>query len=641
MAKAKEQQPWFLPEPAIVPVSDGGRFLAITGRLDRFSGQWLKLKSQAPDQIEELRVIATIESVASSTRIEGAQLSNEQVRQVLEGVRIDSFRARDQQEVRGYRDLLELFRTQHAELKITETMLKEFHRVLLVHSEKDTRHRGDYKRGPNHVEIAGDGGPPVVVFRTAPPAETRWWMERIIAELNSAWDDPQWHRLLLIADFILWFLAIHPFEDGNGRLARALTNLLLLRAGYEYVPYASLESVIEDRKADYYIALQTSQVAARDKPAEYGKWVDFFLRALEAQQQVLMGRLNKVAQRQRITEPRVRILDVITERGPMTTPEIAAALGMSERTVRYHLVRLRREHLLEAPARMAGRRYGLPLSAVQTPSVPSAVSTSPGPESELPSAPDREQLLTPLDFAPALQQQVMANPNGRAYATVVIVGATSPIRSPLGDGELDAMERFASALAPDAVALRATPEVAWWSIADAPHLDKLQLWLYPGPLVQVHWALDATDAPDDGLIAVDPVGLVAFWRHVLGHAVPLCSELGISTCVLGLNVQTVPSGRPTIVDLDLTRVPRPTRSGAAESVPPWSAQRIRVDSVELSDDSVLRPAMDQLLRHFSYRHTAPTLDATFGTAGAAWDASSVPSRILGRRGTRQQPSAAG
>ena len=635
MARLQAQDPWVLPDPTLLPVSDGGRFLPIIGRIDHFAGRWQRLKAQSPEQIEQLRMTAMIESVASSTRIEGARLSNEQVSDVLAGIQIDSFHARDEQEVRGYRDLLELIRTQYETMALTESSLKEFHRILLAHSEKDAFHRGDYKQTPNHVEKAGDG-PPVVVFRTAPPAETRWWMERLVAEFNSGWNHSrEWHRLLLIADFILWFLAIHPFQDGNGRLARAVTTLLQLKAGYAYVPYASLERIVEERKVGYYIALQKSQVAARRDTRDYADWLTFFLDALEAQQQVLEDRLIAVARRGSLPALRAQIVDLITEHGPMTTPQLSVSLGASQRTIRYHLARLTREKLLEAPARTAGRRYSLPLSQHPLSSALAAagaavVSGSAGLGS------DSAEMLTPLDFAPALQQQVNSSPNGRAYATVVVVGATSSGRSPLGDRELDAFETFARALSPTAMPLRATPDVAWWSIADSPRLDKFQIWLYQGPLVQVHWALDASDAPDDGFVGLNPIGLVVYWRHVLRSASVLAKDLQLGSCVVGLNLQTLPAGRPYIVDLDFATLPRPTRSGNPESVPPWTAARIRVEPDRLADDDVLRPALDQLLRHYSYRHTDATIDAALALAGTPWDPDSVPTRLLGRRGIAQQ-----
>ena len=405
--------------------------------------------------------------------------------------------------------------------------MKEFHRILLQYSEKDAWHRGEYKRAPNHVERGGEG-PPVVVFRTADPAVTPWWMERLIAELEGSWDSPEWHRLVLIGDFILWLLAIHPFLDGNGRLARALTTLLLLKAGYEYAPYASLERVIEDRKVSYYIALRAAQASAPSDAGSYGDWLDFLLSALEAQQQVLEGRLQRAAEREPLPAAQTAIMDLITQRGPMTTPEIAAAMSVPARTVRYHLAQLTTQKLLDATARKAGRRYSLPLSSEPVPSELAAAGAAVVSGSAS-FASNEAPVLTPLDFAPILQNQVMSSPNGRAYATVVVVGSST--RSPLGDRELDAFEIFASAVASIAEPVRATPEVGWWRIPDPPRMDKFQMWLYPGPLVQVHWALDASDAPDDGNIALDPIGLVVYWRHVLRHAKSARSRAGFwSVC---------------------------------------------------------------------------------------------------------------
>jgi Fic family protein len=627
------QDPWSLPDPVLVPVTDGGRFLSIVSRIERFSGSWQKLKAQTPERIEELRMVAMIQSVASSTRIEGAQLTDDQVRDVLDGVDIDSFSPRDEQEVRGYRDLLELIREQHETLRVTESSLKEFHRILLQYSEKDAWHRGDYKQTHGRIEVGTSGSVPVSIW-TPDPAATRWWMERLVAELESSWDRPEWHHLVLIADFILWLLAIHPFQDGNGRLARALTTLLLLKAGHEYALFVSLERVIEDNKSSYYVALRTSQVASQSDPRKYGDWLDFFLSVLFAQQEVLQGRLALASERQPLPAAQGRILDLITERGPMTTPEISVALRVPARTVRYHLAQLTRQKLLDAPARTAGRRYSLPLSSESVPSGIAAAGSLIVPGSaELVG--DDPAVLTRLDFAPALQNQVMSSPNGRAYASVVVVGTST--RSPLGDRELDAFETFATAVAPTAEPVRATPEVGWWRIADAPRMDEFQMWLYPGPLVQVHWALDASDAPDDGNIALDPVGLVVYWRHVLRNASRLAQELDFGQCVVGLNIQTLPSSRPYVVDIDFGELPRPTRSGAVESVPPWMATRMPVDAEGISDDALLRPALDQLLRSYSYRHTDATVSAAFNLATAAWDPSSVPTRLLGRRGTVEGP----
>jgi Fic family protein len=342
----------------LVPAAGGAE--AMTHALDRFSGRWQKLRDIAPEALTELRQVATIESVASSTRIEGVVLTDSEVAAVLGGLSIDSFRSRDEQEVRGYGEVLETVFAQHGRIDLTENAIKGLHGVLLAHSEKDAWHRGEYKTGPNHVEATQPDGNKVVVFRTAPPAETRWWMNRLVDELRAAWKSDEWHPLVLTADFILWFLAIHPFQDGNGRMSRALTTLLLLKAGYDYVPYASLERVIEDNKSAYYAALRASQTTVVKDASQYRHWLTFFLGAMRTQQRTLESTLERALDRAGLIPPQQRIIDFIRVRGPQTSTRLAEAVGLSPRGVRYHLTRLVAAGRLEATVRRAGRMYSLP-----------------------------------------------------------------------------------------------------------------------------------------------------------------------------------------------------------------------------------------------------------------------------------------
>ena len=603
------------PDPMLVPVSDGARYFAAIARVELFRGRWQKLRSQAPQQVEQLRTVATIESAGSSTRIEGAGVSNEEVGAILSGLSIDSFRKRDEQEVLGYRDLLELFFSQYADLSITENSLKNFHRILLAHSDKDVHHRGEYKRGPNDVERRGDG-PPVVIFRTAPAAETRWWMPRLMDEFNTGWNVPESHRLVLIADFIMWFLAIHPFEDGNGRLARALTTLLLLRAGHDYAPYASLESVIEENKPGYYMSLQRSQVAARSVMGDYGEWLAFFLHALEAQQHILQGKVDHIVRRQSLPVARARVLELISERGPLTAPTIGAELRMPERTVRYNLKQLTADGLLEATSPIAGRLYSLPAASVRPPTTIDVVPAVQ--QQEEGSAIRAPEVLTPLDFDPMFQRHATAAPNGRVYATVVL-GAALPDKAPLGDVALDAFERFARTLAPASIPFRASPEVGWWRIQEAPIADRLQLWLYPGPLVIVHWALDPADVPSEGKLAISVRRLVSYWRAVLMTLRDLFLSLNVTSCALGLSLTTYPAGRPYPVEFDFSGLPAPLRSGEHATPPDWRSAWVHTPVASITEADLLGSALDQALRHFSYRHTSSTVEAALDGREHPWD----------------------
>lgn len=579
-------------------------------RLDTFAGRWHKLRDLAPEQLGQLRRVATIESVGSSTRIEGSELSDNEVADVLRGLSVESFRSRDEQEVRGYKDLLELIFEQHAGITITENNLKQLHQFLLRYSEKDAYHRGEYKKTPNSVEKAYADGRREVIFAAADPAQTRWWMQRLVAEFNEAWDSGRWHPLVLVADFVLWFLAIHPFQDGNGRLARALTTLLLLRAGYDYAPYASLEKIIEDNKREYYVALRASQVATRTAPATYDVWLEFFLKASSAQQSRLEEVLERGLQQTELPAPQVRILRAIGERGPMTTPALSEHLGLPQRTVRYHLRRLTRVGKLAAGTQRAGRLYSLPPLEDSADARRITLESSGG---QTPAGSATQPRGVPTgDFDPAFLRYAGSTPNGRAYASVVVCGLPSTT-DPLGDADLDSFDVLSRSLSPAAVPVRGTPEVAWWRLAEEPHPDRLQYWLHPGPVVVVHWAMASAEAERDpkARLVLDPLALVAYWRHVLGRVGGFMERSGATRCAFSLNIQTMPAGGANLADLDFSRVPVPTRTGVAEAPPPWHFENPSCPPDRLGARGTLEAALDGLLRHYSYRHTGATLKETF------------------------------
>ena len=210
--------------------------LALIAEIDEFKGAWRMIGRIAPERLSSLRRVATIESIGSSTRIEGARLTDREVEQLLSNIEIKSFATRDEQEVGGYANAMENIFAHWAAIDLTENHVKQLHRDLLKHSAKDERHRGEYKTLPNHVEAFGPDGQSLgVVFETASPFDTPRLMSELIAWTRASLDEGEIHPLLVIAIFIVVFLEIHPFQDGNGRLSRILTTLLLLRAGYAYV----------------------------------------------------------------------------------------------------------------------------------------------------------------------------------------------------------------------------------------------------------------------------------------------------------------------------------------------------------------------------------------------------------------------
>jgi Fic family protein len=316
--------------------------LALIAEIDEFKGAWRALGALAPERLSALRRVATIESIGSSTRIEGSKLTDAEVERLLSNLDIKSFASRDEQEVAGYAQVMETLFAHFDAIDLTENHITQLHRDLLAFSDKDERHRGAYKTLTNHVSaFDADGKEIGVIFETATPFETPQRMAELVAWTRSALIDKTLHPLLVTAVFTVVFLEIHPFQDGNGRLSRALTTLLLLRSGYAYVPFSSLESVIENSKEGYYLALRQTQKTIRSTKPNWQPWTVYFLRALQQQKR----RLEKKIERERIVmgalpELSLQIVDAIKERGRVTIGDIVNLTGANRNTVKKHLASL-------------------------------------------------------------------------------------------------------------------------------------------------------------------------------------------------------------------------------------------------------------------------------------------------------------
>ena len=269
--------------------------LSLIAELDEFKGAWRALGTLAPERLSALRRVATIESIGSSTRIEGSKLSDSEVAALLSNLEIKKFETRDEQEVAGYAEVMEMVFAHADSITLTENHIEQLHGDLLQYSTKDERHRGTYKTNTNHVSAFDEGGNEIgVVFETSTPFETPRLMTELVEWTNQSLDDRTHHPLLTVAVFIVVFLEIHPFQDGNGRLSRVLTTLLLLRSGYGYAPYSSLESVIEQTKEAYYLALRKTQGTIRSDAPEWSAWVVYFLKALKQQKQRLEKKIERI-----------------------------------------------------------------------------------------------------------------------------------------------------------------------------------------------------------------------------------------------------------------------------------------------------------------------------------------------------------
>jgi Fic family protein len=312
--------------------------LSLIARINEFKGAWRALGTLAPDRLSALRRVATIESIGSSTRIEGSKLSDREVEQLLSNLEIKSFATRDEQEVAGYAELMDLVFSSWQDIPFTENHIKQLHQILLRHSEKDKWHRGNYKTNSNSVTAFDETGAQIgIVFQTASPFDTPRLMTELVAWVNQERETARLHPLLIIALCVVVFLEIHPFQDGNGRLSRVLTTLLLLQAGYAYVPYSSLESVVEQSKEAYYLALRQTQGTIRTESPNWQPWLVFFLRSLAEQ----VRRLEKKIEREKIVlaampELSLLIVEFAREHGRVTIGEAIKLTGASRNTLKQH-----------------------------------------------------------------------------------------------------------------------------------------------------------------------------------------------------------------------------------------------------------------------------------------------------------------
>src|SRR5476651_1968295 len=335
--------------------------LDIIAELDEFKGAWRALSTLARERLSALRRVATIESIGSSTRIEGSKLSDQDVEKLLSNVEMRSFDTRDEQEVAGYAGVMETIFASWSVLPLTENHVRQLHRDLLRYSTKDERHRGEYKKLENHVEAFDAKGKSVgVVFQTASPFDTPRLMAELIAWTTDALSTRALHPLLIVSIFVVVFLEIHPFQDGNGRLSRVLTTLLLLQTGYAYVPYSSLESVIEANKEGYYLALRQTQGTIRSDAPNWQPWLMFFLRTLAEQ----VRRLEKKVEREKIVlaplpELSLQIVEFAREHGRITMAEAIKLTGSSRNTLKQHFRDLVERQHLEPQGSGRGAWYGI------------------------------------------------------------------------------------------------------------------------------------------------------------------------------------------------------------------------------------------------------------------------------------------
>ncbi len=327
--------------------------------IDSFKGTWQVIDLKHSKHLKELRKIATIESIGSSTRIEGATLTDDEVAKLLKSVKITKLTSREQQEVVGYYDTLKIVLDHHEGIEVTESYIHQLHGTLLKHSGKDQSHKGKYKSLSNQVVANYPDGSQRIIFRTTEPAMTGKEMEDLLLWFTNRQEDKDLHPVLVTATFIYEFLSIHPYQDGNGRLSRLLTTLLFMKQGYEFTQYVSFEHIIEERKDDYYKVLMDGQKDRYTDKENINQWVLFFLNCLITlikRLEIKYEQYNKLSKE--LNDRQLLVLEFIKQQKKVQISDLQKAfINQSRSTLKSDLVYLVNEGFLLKTGELKGTRY--------------------------------------------------------------------------------------------------------------------------------------------------------------------------------------------------------------------------------------------------------------------------------------------
>jgi Fic family protein len=326
--------------------------------IEGLRGRWVGSSRLSPQILGRLKKSVLITSTGASTRIEGSKLSDEDIEKMLRGISIQNFKNRDEQEVTGYYKLLQNVFENFETLHFGEALIKHFHKELLKYVDKDILHRGNYKTSDNKVEMIDAAGNSIgVLFNTTPAYLTPIEMTELIEWTNNAFNSKQYHPLLIIGNFIVEFLNIHPFKDGNGRLSRIITNLLLLQQDYLYMPYISHEKIIEDNKPDYYLALRISQKTFKTEDEDISSWLNFFLEILLKQSELAVDLITSEAIESILSPKQLAVWQYLQTVGEVTPQAISIHANIARPTVNQVLNKLLKLNKIKKIGEGSATRY--------------------------------------------------------------------------------------------------------------------------------------------------------------------------------------------------------------------------------------------------------------------------------------------
>jgi len=339
--------------------STNQKILNLISQIDLYKGRWNEIEREKNIYLKELRRISTIESIGSSTRIEGSTLTDKEIEELLSNIKISKLKTRDEQEVIGYYETLEIIYENYKSINLTENYIKQLHQNLLKYSDKDNRHRGEYKTLSNQVVASYPGGIQKIIFNTTEVYLVEKEMNNLINRTNEQLQKKEIHPILLISHFIYEFLSIHPFQDGNGRLSRLLTTLLLLQNEYLFVQYVSFENLIEKSKKEYYRALMDGQKNRNKENENISRWIIYFLDKLKELTEKLDEKYKNLEEKRNYLSPRQKkIKEYVKENQPVKFSDIANYFKeINKNTLKKDLQYLKREKEIKALGERKGTVY--------------------------------------------------------------------------------------------------------------------------------------------------------------------------------------------------------------------------------------------------------------------------------------------
>ena len=247
--------------------------LGLVAQIHEYKGKQTLFLKQKPETLEKLVEIAKIQSTESSNKIEGIVTTATRIKQLCD--QKTTPRSRDEEEISGYRDALSLIHESYEYIPIKSSYILQLHQVLYRYSQRGIG--GRFKNTQNYITEIKESGEQIVRFMPLDPFETPTAIEKMCESFNRETDACEVDPLILIPAFIVDFLCVHPFNDGNGRMSRLLTTLLLYRAGYVVGKYVSLESKIEKTKESYYKALEKSDINWNREESDITPFIKYIL----------------------------------------------------------------------------------------------------------------------------------------------------------------------------------------------------------------------------------------------------------------------------------------------------------------------------------------------------------------------------